>query len=122
MCYCRNDTPCQTCLDKFHVERMAEEFNKAVEDYAAEVVQRVEDDRNWTPDDEDDMEHTRKILDDMVEEGKSNPDMANALLSLYPDESFEDADLAALRKMDAKWQDIPCPCASCTEESKWYNN
>lgn len=99
-CYCKLDTPCQPCIDKFHEACDRDGFNAAV---AALMPAPHVDDRDWTPDDEDTREWDRKILADMVEEGKSQPDMAHALLTLFADDNFTAADLDALRKMDAKW-------------------
>ena len=76
----------------------------------------------WTPEDVDEREHDRKILADMTAEAHDNPDMARALLSLYPDDAFTADDLAAMRKHDAKdWDAGECYCESsfcdrCTEE------
>lgn len=56
----------------------------------------------WTPEDVDTREHDRKILADMASEAHDNPDMARAMLALYPDDAFSPADLAAMRKHDAK--------------------
>lgn len=59
----------------------------------------------WTPEDADTREHDRKILADMTAEAHDNPDMAHALLTLYPDDAFTADDLAAMRKHDAKdWE------------------
>lgn len=100
-CYCKLDTPCQPCIDKFHESCDRDGFNAAV---AALMPAPHVDDRDWTPDDEDSMEHDRKILADMIVEATNgDPAMARALLTLYPDESFIQSNLDALRKMDAKW-------------------
>ena len=56
----------------------------------------------WTPEDVDSREHDRKILADMTAEAHDNPDMAHALRTLYPDDAFTAADLAAMMKHDAK--------------------
>jgi hypothetical protein len=56
----------------------------------------------WTPDDVDTREHDRKILADMTAEAHDNPDMAHALRTLYGDDTFTAADLAAMMKHDAK--------------------
>jgi len=118
-CYCKNDTPCQPCVDAFHEDCDRDGFNAAV---AALMPSPVVDDRNWTPDDEDDREHDRKILADMVAEGYENPDMAHALLTLFADDNFTAADLDALRKQDAKWTDSDgCACNSCADAGKWFN-
>ena len=76
----------------------------------------------WTPEDEDSREHDRKILADMTAEAHDNPDMAHALRTLYGDDTFTAADLAAMMKHDAKdWDAGECYCESsfcdrCTEE------
>ena len=56
----------------------------------------------WTPPEIDSREHDRKILADMASEAHDNPDMARALLTLYPDDAFTQSDLDAMRKHDAK--------------------
>jgi len=56
----------------------------------------------WTPPDFDTREHDRKILADMTAEAHDNPDMAHALRTLYGDDAFTAADLAAMMKHDAK--------------------
>jgi len=56
----------------------------------------------WTPEEIDSREHDRKILADMASEAHDNPDMARALLTLYPDDTFTQSDLDAMRKHDAK--------------------
>ena len=99
-CYCRNDTPCQPCLDLAAFEQFSpymraeqEAFRDAAADFHIP---------GWTPEDEDSREHDRKILADMTEEAYSNPDMAHALLTLYHNDAFTQSDLDAMRKHDAK--------------------
>lgn len=79
------------------------------------------DDRDWTPEDEDDMEHDRKIVDDMREEAQSNPDMALALRMLFSDDIYSHADYIRDTKQDAKVSEDYCACNSCAESNKWYN-
>jgi hypothetical protein len=129
MCYCKNDTPCQPCLDAFHESLTADAFNAAVaslnveseSDAARRSFEAASADfyiPGWTPDDTDDMEHTLKILDDMREEAASNPDMALALLNLYGEDVYSHADYRRDVKADAKDN---CPCNSCANDMKWHN-
>jgi len=96
MCYCRNDTPCQSCLDVAHTEQNSPDLLAAQRSFADASADFYIP--GWTPEDEDSREHDRKILDDMTAEAHDNPDMAHALLTLYPDDTFTQSDLDAMRK------------------------
>ena len=100
MCYCRNDTPCQPCLDTAH----AEQGSAAILDAQRSFLDATADFYipGWTPEDEVAREHDRQILADMVEEAASNPDMAHALRALYPDDVYSHADLLRDTKADVK--------------------
>jgi len=114
-CYCKLDTPCQPCLDAFLEEITADAFNMKA---AALNDAPPTDDRDWTPEDEDDLAHDRKILDDMREEATNNPDMALALLNLYGEDTYSHEDYRRDVKADVKDN---CPCNSCANDMKWYN-
>ncbi len=99
-CYCKNDTPCQPCLDTAHTEQTSADLRAAQEAFLAATADFYIP--GWTPEDEDSREHDRKILADMTAEAHDNPDMAHALRTLYHDDAFSPADLAAMMKHDAK--------------------
>jgi hypothetical protein len=128
-CYCTNDTPCRPCLDAHYEESMADAFNAAVaslnveseSDAARRSFEAASADfyiPGWTPDDEDELQHTLKIIDDMREEAASNPDMALALLNLYGDDVYSHEDYR--RDVKADVSDY-CPCNYCANALKWYN-
>lgn len=126
MCYCRNDTPCQPCLDTAHAEQNSADLRAAQESFLAATADFHIP--GWTPEDEDSRAHDRKIIEDMTAEAHDNPDMARALLMLYPDDFFSKSDLDAMRKHDAKdWDasegmtDRECACNGCAEDGKWFN-
>ena len=103
-CYCKNDTPCQPCLDTAHAEQASPDLRTAQESFLAATADFYIP--GWTPEDEDEREWDRKILADMTEEAvNGDPAMARALLTMYPDEAFIQADLDAMRKADAKDMD-----------------
>ena len=100
VCYCKNDTPCQPCLDTARDEQNSPDLRAAQESFRDASADFYIP--GWTPEDEDNRAHDRKILDDMAAEAFENPDMARALLTLYHDDAFTPADLDAMRKADAK--------------------
>jgi len=101
ICGCDDDAACS-----FHAAALytpptpvdtACDARRAFEDAAADFYIA-----GWTPPEIDSREHDRKILADMAAEAHDNPDMARALLTLYPDDAFTQSDLDAMRKHDAK--------------------
>lgn len=83
-CTCTNTMPCQPCLDSYYAVQMhAEAFNKAAQ---ALNEAPVYDDRNWTPEDEDEREWDRQILHRMIEDSRQDENLRRAVETLYSEE------------------------------------
>lgn len=100
-CDCNGERACVMHADDLYDRGECEDHReemRAFEDASADFYIP-----GWTPECQDDRDMDARILDDMLIEATSgDPAMARALLTLYPDEAFIQADLDAMRKHDAK--------------------
>ena len=109
VCGCDEDAACS-----YHAEALYPRPDTA--DKAGEAAHRTFLDATadfhipgWTPADEDEREHDRKIIGDMIEEADADPTIRRAMLALYGEEVFERytaADLARDTKADVKGEDL----------------
>jgi hypothetical protein len=102
-CDCNGERACVMHADDLYDRGECEDHReemRAFEDASADFYIP-----GWTPECQDDRDMDARILADMAAEAHDNPDMAHALLTLYPDDAFTAADLAAMIKADAKDMD-----------------